>query len=597
LAPIAPLLARAAPFRSTAALAWLAFLIAPASAASAVERPVRVTIQAQPRFDGARSKRGEGSAREGTSVAGSPIEVSAELVSDTGAPIIGAQVAVALASGDRGASLRPCALDASTRPAHGDAPIRTGDGGRLCVRVSGAEPDDSLLLTFTGDAVQLPAAASIPLQPAPFASTLAFDAPSLELDLDQPTLKLRLNQSPSDDDRIPNIALSLHDGGRTIPLTTAGWSRSGNTLWFSIATEQLGAPGPARLIAQLVPPAGAPESPARAEAIALRVATVRLGAELGADESGGREVRVWTETRAPGAIPSGWVEATGAQHEIVASAPFVQGSARLAFGSSDASGEITLYYRSDDPWWLPGEPLLLSFESGSHRAPRRWPWLALLAPIGYICLRSLQRPAQRKTERRPLPKPRPSESVVELPVPLSGWVGSVSDAHDGQPIAGARVEALLPSFRGSEPHALTALADARGWFELPALQHPLPEGARLRVSAPLHSEVEHTLPPQGRVSITLTSRRRAVLRRLVRWARALGSPWVRGGEPTPGEIALIAARRGEPRTARWAEGIQAAAFGRAPVDEAVEAALREAEPAWQQTGSHQTGPRGDGHDD
>jgi hypothetical protein len=127
---------------------------------------------------------------------------------------------------------------------------------------------------------------------------------------------------------------------------------------------------------------------------------------------------------------------------------------------------------------------------------------------------------------------------------------------------------------------------------LPALQHPLPEGARLRVWAPMHSEVERALPPQGRVSIALTSRRRAVLRRLIRWARALGAPWARGGEPTPGEIADIAARRGDSRTARWAEGIQAAAFGRAPVDEALETALREAEPTW-----HQTSPRRDSHDD
>jgi hypothetical protein len=84
----------------------------------------------------------------------------------------------------------------------------------------------------------------------------------------------------------------------------------------------------------------------------------------------------------------------------------------------------------------------------------------------------------------------------------------------------------------------------------------------------------------------LTSRRRAVLRRLVRWARAPGSPWSRGGEPTPGEVAAVAARRGDPRTAHWAEGVQAAAFGGAPVDEAVEAALRAAEPAWQPSPPH-----------
>jgi hypothetical protein len=555
-----------------------------ASAAPTADRPVRVTIQAQPRFEGARATLGEGG----------EIEVTADLVGDTGLPLAGADVAVALANTEHGADVRPCVSSAPARPNQRNAPMRTGDGGRLCVRISGAFPDNSLRLTFAGDPVHLAVTASIPLQPAPSASSLAFDAPSLELDLDQATLRLRLNQSATEDASIPHIDLSLLDGGRTIPLTPSAFTRSGGTLGFSIDTEQLGSPGPARLVAELVPRPGAPESPARAEAIALRIATVRLGAELATDDPGGGALRVWTETRALGAIPSGWVEATrGGEQVPVGSAPFVRGSARLDLGASEGSAEVTLHYRSDDPWWVPGEPLVISLNTGAPaRAPRRWPWLALLAPIGYVCLRSLQRPAQRKIERRPLPKPRAPALVVEASAPWSGWVGTVSDAHDGQPIAGARVQALLPSFRGSESNALSVVADARGWFELPALQHPLPEGARLRVWAPLHSEVERPLPPQGRVSVALTSRRRAVLRRLVRWARSLGSPWARGGEPTPGEIADIAARRGEPRTARWAEGVQAAAFGQAPVDESVEAALRAAEPAWQQQVPH-----GDGRDD
>jgi hypothetical protein len=548
---------------------------------------VRVTIQAQPRFDGARA----------TLLAGEDqsTEVKAELLSDTGVPIVGADVSAALANGERGASFRPCAPGAPSRPAQRETSLRTADGGLLCVRVSGASPDNSLRLRFAGDDVHLSASTSIPLQPAPSLSTLSFDAPSLELDLDQPSLKLRLSQSPSSDDGVPEIDLSLYDGGRTIPLDTSGWSRSGGALWFSIDTGQLGTPGPARLVARRAPRPGTLESPARAEAIALRVATVRLGAELSTDDSGARVVQVWTETRAPGPTPSGWVEITReGQIETVAAAPFVQGSARLGLGESLTSGDITLHYHSDDPWWLPGEPLVLSLDADAPRAPRRWPWLALLAPIGYVCLRSLQRPAQRKTERRPPPKPRTRapELSVDVAAPLSGWVGSVSDAHDGYPIAGARVQVVLPSFRDAVPNAITAVADARGLFQLPALQHPLPEGARLRVWAPMHSEVERALPPQGRVSIALTSRRRAVLRRLIRWARALGAPWARGGEPTPGEIADIAARRGDSRTARWAEGIQAAAFGRAPVDEALETALREAEPTW-----HQTSPRRDSHDD
>src|SRR5690606_37348392 len=285
-------------------------------------------------------------------------------------------------------------------------------------------------------------------------------------------------------------------------------------------------------------------------------------------------------------------EVRGSDGEPLASAPFSEGRSELRL-AGDPSGEVTLQYRSDDPWWVPGEPLTLSLEPTAPAAPRRWPWLALLVPIGYVCLRSLQRPAQRKTRTPPPPRMRPPAIRVDPSVPVSGWVGSVVDAHDGQPIAGALIQARLPSFRGdaSDP-AHATLSDARGWFELPALRDPLPEGARLRIWAPLHSEVDRPLPPHGRVSIALTTRKRAVLRRRGRWARGLGAPWFRGGAPAPGEVASIAARRGDVRTARWAEGVQSAAYGRTPVDEALESALREAEPPW-----HQAAAPGERHHD
>jgi hypothetical protein len=562
---------RCAPFRCAALALAFSALALPAPLAFGEEPPARVTIQAQPRFERARARFAEGGA----------IDVSAELVGDTGAAIAAADVGIILRGAARGASLGACAPgDPSPR----GGLIRSDDEGRLCVRVLGASANARVELTFAGDALHLPATAAVALQPAPSLPSLAFDAPSLELDLDQPTLRLRLSLSTPEGDAIPPIDLELHDAGRVIALSASDWRRSGNALSFGLDTSQLGAPGPARLVAQ---PAG-PAPRARAETVALRVASVRLGARVGEQGPDGTTLEVWTETRV-GPAPSGWIEVTGGGSEALGSAPLVQGRTELRL-AGDARGQVTLHYRSDDPWWLPGEPLELSLEAGSPASPRRWPWLALLAPIGYICLRSLQRPAEPKARALPAPRPRPPAIAAELVVPVSGWVGSVVDAHDGQPIAGALVQASLPSFRG-EASAHATFSDARGWFELPALQEPLPEGSRLRVWAPLHSEVDRPLPPHGRVSIALTTRRRAVLRRLVRWARGLGAPWFRGGDPTPGEIAGIAARRGDATTARWAEGIQAAAYGQAPVDEAVESALRAAEPPWQGT------PRGDRHDD
>jgi hypothetical protein len=562
---------RGVPFRCGALALGLLAVVEPCPPALGAERSVRVTIQAQPRFERMRASFAEAGA----------IDVSAELLGDTGTPIAAADVGVVLRGATRGASLGSCPAAASPR----GGVIRTDGDGRLCVRVLGASTAARVQLTFAGDGLHLPATAAVALQPAPALSSLAFDAPSLELDLDQPTLRLRLSASTPEGDPIPAIEVELHDAGRVIALTSSDWSRSGNILSFGLDTSQLGAPGPARLVARRA----GPEQTARAEAIALRIARVQLGARVSERGSEGTTLEAWTQTRV-GPARSGWIEVTGHDAEVLASAPLVEGRTELRL-AGDAANDVTLHYRSDDPWWLPGEPLELSLDSEAPAGPRRWPWLALLAPIGYICLRSLQRPAQPRVRTLPAPKPRAPAIAAELAVPVSGWVGSVVDAHDGLPIAGALVVASLPSFRG-ESNAHSTLSDARGWFELPPLHDPLPEGARLRVWAPLHSEVDRPLPPHGRVSIALTTRRRAVLRRLVRWARGLGAPWFRGSDPTPAEIVNIAARRGDARTARWAEGVQAAAYGQAPVDEAVESALKAAEPPW-----HQAAPHGDRRDD
>jgi hypothetical protein len=575
--------ARPAVFLALSALALALLALTPR--AWAAPAPVRVTIQDQPHFVSARSSQMQDGG----------FEVRADLRDDTGAPMAGAMVGVsALGASDERADMATCAEGRGARLRRG-TPLRVDDAGSVCVRVTNAPPGAALALTFTGDALHLPAATRVALEPAPAGVELAFETPSIELPLDQPTLRLRLRVAgTAEREPIPAIELELHQQGRVVPLAASAWSRSGDALAFTLDTTQLGGPGPARLVARH---AGA-ERLVRAEAVALKVSTVRLGGELSsADEPGSAaEIRVWAEPRGELA-PSGWVEATrGEQGASLGSAPFEAGTALLRLAAEDASGDVWLYYRSDDPWWRAGEPLQLALgEPGIPRGPRRWPWLALLVPIGYVCMRSLQRPAPRQNERRGVASaaPTPAPLVVEAAAPLSGWVGTVSDAHDGRPVVGARVQVSLPSFREGDGARLSAFSDAQGGFRLGALPEPLPEGARLKVWAPLHSDIDRPLPPQGRVSIALTSRRRAVLRRLVRWARSLGPPWVRTGDPTPGEVAAIAARRGDGQTARWAEDVQAAAFGAALVDEAREAALRAAEPGWR---ANAPGER-DTHDD
>jgi hypothetical protein len=521
-------------------------------------------VQALPRFEELRCLESNGH-----------LEVQARLVDDVGDPLSSAPVALARG----GAPIH--ALTCGGRAARARA-LETDTAGRLCVWLTETPVAGSLTLSFRGDTLHLPAQAELALQPETAAKLqLAFEAASLELNLDQPEqrLSLQLSGDGAASDALPAIALQLEEGGRLRNVSTRGWLRSGNSLSFSVDSDELGAPGPARLLARVK---GSVRPEEIADAVALRSATVQLELAGVTPNADGVEVRLRAQSRA--GVPSGgWID-LGLDGQSLASGPLLGGVASLQLpNGAVGSASLLARYHSDDPWWQPGEALPIDLGSPATHGPARWPWLVLLAPVGYVCVRALQRPGvrePRRAVRRPPPRaPAAANPAPPEPVP-AGWIGTVLDAHDGRPIAGARVTASLPSLR-DQARGASALSDAHGRFALPPLPEPIPEGAQLLVSAPLHSDFQRALPPQGRVEITLTSRRRALLGRLVRWARAAGPPWHRGPEPTPGEIAIVALRRGENATARWAEGVQAAAFDPADVDHEREAAVRAVEPAWQ----------------
>jgi hypothetical protein len=540
---------------------------------SAAERAVRVTVQARAHFE----ELSHVSDPDGTSW------LRARLLDDSGKPLPAASVHVGAFESSETLQLSTCDPSRGRRRSPRD-PFTTDADGRLCVHLARSTAQGSVQLEFRGDVLHLPAQAQVPLHTSLTTLQLAFEAPSIELSLDQPTHRLRLSVAGANQiEPFPAITVVLEEAGRALPLEATEWSRSADALSFSVRSDQLGTPGPARLVARHVGSALA--VPAQAEIVALRVASVALSAEAVARSSSGAELSVRAQTSA-GPPTSGWIEATEAG-ELVGTSALSEGSAQLQVATrSTPTVTLSLRYRADDPWWLPSEPIELTLAAPASEEPTRWPWLLLLTPIGYVCLRALQRPAQRQAtpSRRRKAAPvlglRPGNAVA-----ATGWNGRVTDAHDGLPVAGARVEALLPTLRATTSGPV-AITDASGHFDLPAVLHTLPEGARLYVSAPLHTEVERPLPPQGRVDIVLMSRRRMLLRRLVRWARSLGPPWARSpaGEPTPADIAGVALRRGDLKTARWAESVQAAAFSDVEVDHTLEASLRAQEPSWQHSG-------------
>jgi hypothetical protein len=147
----------------------------------------------------------------------------------------------------------------------------------------------------------------------------------------------------------------------------------------------------------------------------------------------------------------------------------------------------------------------------------------------------------------------------------STLVGNVTDAHDGTVIAHASVRIERGSFDGTTILA-QADSDAFGRFRLDVLQ-PLVQGDWLVAEAPLHTRLEQQSPKAGEISIALVSRRRALLARMIDWARREGVPFDAQPEPTPRHIRQAAQVAGNNvEVIHWAEAAEQVIFGQAVVD-------------------------------
>ena len=241
---------------------------------------------------------------------------------------------------------------------------------------------------------------------------------------------------------------------------------------------------------------------------------------------------------------------------------------------------VTLHYLPDAPWWRPGPPLEARVTTVSPASWTRWTWIALAGLVAGWTVLAWRRPrgrATRELPKPPLPPGRPKLELVQRVAPNSGWTGRVLDAHDGQPIARAELQILGPSFRGSATqHSTTTAHD--GTFSLPPVPLPWPEGIQLRVTGVFHATLEQPLPPEGEVLVHLTTRRRALLQRLSKWVERRGAPYSQPLDPTPGEVAAVGERQGEPAVAEWARGIEGAAYGPAPPSADLEESLVKREP-------------------
>ena len=147
-----------------------------------------------------------------------------------------------------------------------------------------------------------------------------------------------------------------------------------------------------------------------------------------------------------------------------------------------------------------------------------------------------------------------------------GWSGRVTDADDATAVAGARVQIERPAFGRAEVLG-SVVTDDDGRFAIPgAATRP---GDELSVEALLHVPLRRPLPLAGELDAPLVLRKRALLGRLVAWAKLRGRPFDARPDPTPAHVRRAAGE--DFNVARWAEAVERAAYAGEPVDALVEA--------------------------
>ncbi|WP_437909272.1 carboxypeptidase regulatory-like domain-containing protein [Sorangium sp. So ce327] len=491
-----------------------------------------------------------------------------------------------------------CAADGAARareprPSQGGYVIATDERGGFCLRGRAPLADATLRIRFAGGKLYDAVEAKIPLEAraAPLAPViLRFDPPVDAVDLDRPTVNvtvaLRLDRSgargvgsgaPFERERLP-VVLEDERGARLAEAPTGGDGRAR----FELPTERLDGAGQGVLRARFDGTATLAKASVSQSVVRYAQVTLDLShpVEPARAEDG---VPIDVEVRSSrGPVEGGVVEALRAG-EPVGAATVTGGKARvIAAFTAERAGTvpISLRYVPASPWWIPGAELAIDVPVAG---PGAWRQIALgaavLAIAGWVLGGWRRAPKRTATTRAGDERPvaPPGRAGVRVMGPLegaTGWRGAVADAHDGTPIARAELVIVVPAFDGSGVIA-RAQTDDVGEFSIEA---PYRSDARLVVRAPMHSSHEQALPSPSKLGIALVTRRRAVLERLVRWARRQGAPFEGPPEPTPGHVRRVASRVQQREVELWASRIEHAAFGPDPVDERIEQDLGASEP-------------------
>jgi hypothetical protein len=527
--------------------------------------------------------------------------VSGSLRDDTGRALAGA-VLTLVARGPMGKSAAlpqgvPCSPLAEADKVPQGTPeersLRTDRAGRFCVDFESEAADVSFGGAPTppvdvevryADARGLfdPAARRVAVERNRRGIELRFVDPPSTLDLDSPRARVEVGMraepaAPPSPSTLPVVLFARWDDKER--LLAQQPCRLGATAVFSIATSELGVPGPVDLIARF---AGT-ESFQPAETVRRVPRTARVTLSLGRHpEPSNPESGITLDLAigsSRGAVGSGSVEARLAG-ETVGIAKVESGTARVVARFPRRAArtvELTLHYLPSEPWWAPSAPLGIEVKLTPRSHWGSVAWLVGLVGIAVWLLKSWRRPT--RTLRATLgsaPKARAAAVVViEADEGAAGWRGVVRDAHDETPVRDALVAIVTEEPEG--PRAIArATTSEEGLFELPDVATSTE--ARFVVTARWHAMLKVKLPPHGRLEVDLVTRRRQLVARFVAWAAREGHGLKGRSEPTPGDVRQAARRVRRPDIAEWADAVEGAAYGPEPVDEPVERRVLEREP-------------------
>ncbi len=538
-----------------------------------------------------------------------------ELLDDAGVPIPSGSVTVQALDGDRAvkiATFEPCSgTGTKTGGAHTASPdeavLEADEHGSFCVTGRAGTGKLKLKLRFKGGKLHEGAETEVTLDGEHdnlLHTVLRFEPPVEMVDLERPTLTVtaklsvdraeaaRLRSGVTGAAHREGLELTLEDerGTAVATATTGGDGRAR----FEVKTESLAGPGPGELRVRFAGTALLAKGAASQPIVRRADARLALSHPIEkADPDDGATVDVEVTT-VQGPVKGGVLEVRratagdGAEQARLSASDVLgaanvddQGHARILAAVSGAGGStvpLVVRYVPAAPWYRPGNELRADVELKSAGILRQiLLGAAVLAAAAWIAKgwRRSPRPRILPSVDGPVLAPSGKAGVQVLaPSGATGFRGVVADAHDGTPIVGARLSVVAPSFQG-DGVVQTAVTDDKGAF---TLEGGAPRDARLVVEADFHGRHEQPLPPPSVLAVGLVARRRALLERLVRWAKMQGAPFDGTPEPTPGHVRRVAARASSVEIEQWAGAVERAAFGPDAIDAEAEREVQTAEP-------------------